>query len=177
VETLLIALFALGGAAVAKYFADQRSSVGVLEADEGSPEERMHRQARGYAIADLVVMAVLADGVVTEDEWARLRRALAEEGTGIDAAEATSRLEARAEALKDRRQLRKAVALAAAPLSSEDREQVLRIVVDFARNGSAAMATSGTGYRVAERTDPATLIQVFAEALDLPPDARARARC
>lgn len=162
----LVVVLVLFGSGVAAWAKGLHEGAKAL-AEDGDPEERMARMERAIAVSDLLCIAVLADGVVTDEEWAKIRGAAAVAGFDGRAVEARFRGEARS--LRDPGRLRDRIARAATRATAEDRAQVLRAVIDLARGGSGAAVVQGVGYRASEGSDPEALVDAFARGLRVDP--------
>jgi len=161
------------GTALASYFRDLRTGLSTVT-QEGSPEERMAELERKLAVADLIVLAVLADGEVPNEEWERLCKAFAESRLGVDPVATAARFRAQAAELQHPEILRDRITRTAVRLGPPEREEAFRLIVGLARGGSGIAVTHGVGYRAVARSDPHGLIEIFADTLQVPPEARER---
>lgn len=169
-----------GAAGISTYARDLHDGVMQLFASRGT--DGMRALERTLAIADLLSYAVLADGVVTEAEWAALSEALESAGAAEYSSEiglerirardaALARLRARAGEVKDEDTLRQRIAAAAQGLDAADREEVFVQVLALAGAGAAA-APEERGYRGNGPADPRRLVTIFGEVLAIPPARR-----
>ena len=169
---IVIVLIALGGGAVASYFSDLLDALRVLRSDGGI--EAMERAERDLAFAEVVALALFADGEVTMDERATLRRVgltAAEKGDVLDVDEALQRITFVARAALTEDTLRARIEDLAAKLDASRREQAFAMVCALARGGSRLRGPSG--YRDNAQGTGEALIEIFATALAIAEGDRA----
>jgi uncharacterized tellurite resistance protein B-like protein len=170
VEAILV-FIVWGAGAVAGYFRDL--SHGIEQA-KGSQEERMAAMERALALADLMVLAVLADGVVSDDEWNSLRALFEGSKLSLDPKETVQRLQWEAAKLSDPRVLKERIYLKSRVLSEKDRAEALWLVKELARTGSGLGGANEGGYRGARKSDPRALVELFAKAMEIDEETRAK---
>ena len=169
---IIIVLVALGGGAVASYFSDLLDALRALRNDGGV--EAMQRAERDLAFAEIVALALFADGEVTTEERATLRRVgvtAAAKGDVLDVDEALERIMIVARAALTEEKLRSRIEALAEYLDGPRRAQAYALVCALARGGSLLRGQSG--YRDNAHGSGDALVDVFATALAIPEDQRA----
>lgn len=169
---IVIVLIALGGGAVASYFSDLRDALRLLRNDGGI--EAMERAERELAFAEIVALALFADGEVTMEERATLRRVgltAAEKGDLLDVDEALERIAIVARAALTEDTLRGRIEGLAEKLDAPQRGQAFAMACALARGGSRLRGPSG--YRDNAQGSGEALIDVFAKALAIDEGDRA----
>jgi uncharacterized tellurite resistance protein B-like protein len=164
----LIILIALGGSAVAAYFDDLATAIRQLGA--GGPEE-MARVERELALAEVVALALVADGEITEEERHTLGRALASGSYEIAAADALARISALARVSATEESLRARLELLAGRLDAKRRADAFALVCALARGGSL-LRLPDAGYRGNAHGSAEALVELFATALAIPTEER-----
>lgn len=167
---VVIALWG-AGSAVVSYFRDLGEGI---EQAKGSHEERMAAMERALALADLMVLAVLADGVVSDDEWNSLRTLFEGSKLDLDPKETVQRLRWDAAKLQDPSVLKERIYLKSQVLSEKDRAEALWLVQELARTGSGLGGANQGGYRGARKSDPRALVELFAKAMEIDEETRAK---
>jgi uncharacterized tellurite resistance protein B-like protein len=177
VLVFLICLLVAVGTAVVMYVREVRASLKQLLGRHGT--DAMRDLERSLAIGDLLSYAVLADGQVSEAEWTALQEAL--ETTGVEVTEeiglgrirardeGLARLRARASEAWDGDTLRHKIVEAARALDAADREKVFAHVLAIAAAG-AGIVPEERGYRSNPSADPRRLVEIYGEALAIPPE-------
>lgn len=159
----LIALGALVGASGLAYARDLRAAIAQLL---GKGLEEALRQERDRVKAELLALAVVADGEITEAERAAIHAFAARRG--LPPEETLAKVAALGEQLRDPAVLRENVARSSALLSPGERLEVFVTVKNFAHRGSRAWP-SEAGYRGARGPTPEGLIAIYREALGIEP--------
>ena len=135
-------------------------------------ERAAESQAHDAEIAEIVVMAMLADGIITAEEWGVVRRDFGAHGYSLLHAD---RIIARRKGDADRRrasgELGRWVGAQSADLGEADRELVYEMVVELSLSGSRLTGPPGE-YRSADGP-PKTFLGLFGDGLQIP-DARQR---
>ncbi|MEZ4338700.1 MAG: hypothetical protein R3B82_18945, partial [Sandaracinaceae bacterium] len=136
---------------------------------EDSPVDLYTKQD---ALSQIITLAVLADGEVTDAEAANLRHLFetSDRFTG-DAGDAVTRLREAAKRASDLEALENTVRVVATDLDREWKDDAFRFVAVLALRGSG-FGRQEQGFRAAPSSDPGTLLAIFARALDVPPDER-----
>jgi hypothetical protein len=158
-------IFALGaiiGSSGSDYVRDLRGSIERIFGGGGLEAALREEQARNKA--NVLALAVIADGVISEAE----RPAIAEfaERHGIDAGEVVAKVASLAEQLRDPRVLREKVAHCATQLDADERLEVFVAVKNLAHRGSRAWPEQ-SGYRGGAGPSPEALIAIFRDALGI----------
>ncbi|MCB9597856.1 MAG: hypothetical protein H6719_34380 [Sandaracinaceae bacterium] len=131
-------------------------------------------EAHEVAIAELVVMAMLADGELTTEEWGVVRGEFGARGYSLlETDNVIGELRDDAERVRAEGTLQPWVTQESAGLSAADRELVYELVVELVLKGSVLSGPSGE-YRPADG-QPTTLLRCFGDGLGLH-EARQRAR-
>jgi hypothetical protein len=130
----------------------------------------MTRLERQMALVDVVALALLADGVVADEERAALKSAFEDIQPEIDAKDVLERVTALADTVGTDDELRARVSLVGRQLDDEGRRDAFAIVEALARGGSRLRGT--TDYRGGGRTSPEALVDLFAAALRIDPAER-----
>jgi len=121
------------------------------------------REETSRAQADLLALAVVADGVITEAERGAVEAYARRQE--LDPAEVLAGIDALADALRDPAVLRARVTARAAPLDADGRLEVFVAVKNLAHRGSRAWPEA-VGYRDGAPT-PEDLIAAFRDALGI----------
>jgi uncharacterized tellurite resistance protein B-like protein len=158
----VFAFTALLASSGASFVSDLRASIAQLLGREGIEVAMRKEQAR--AKAELLWLAVIADGAITDAERAAIEAFAKQEG--IDPEEPLAKIQALTEEVRDPVVLRRAVTHFAAPLDANERLEVFAAVSNLAHRGSRAWPED-TGYRGATAPTPAALIAAFREALGI----------
>lgn len=153
-----------------KYFSSVGGSVARIA--KGGGEKAMAEMERAIAMADVVALAVLADGEARDAEVSALQEAFSRNGLPVRADESIKRARAVAGDVTHAETLRRSIERFAARLKEDERAEAFRVVVDLAGAGAGAIVGQ-TDYRHAKRWDPGALITIFAESMRIPPDTRA----
>lgn len=169
-EGLLLLPVVLAQEAI-RYAKDVGSSVATLFAGTGS-EAPVDLYTKQDALSQIITLAVLADGEVTDAEAANLHHLFetSERFTG-DAGHAVLRLREAAKRASDLEALENTVRVVATDLDREWKDDAFRFVAVLALRGSG-FGKQEQGFRVAPSSDPGTLLAIFARALDVPADER-----
>lgn len=115
-----------------------------LLADRARRLEAIAEHDHEITVAELVVMAMLADGELTAAEWGVVRRAFGEHGYSLLEADGViGGLREEAERVRARGELGRWVATKAAPLATADRELVYAMVVELSLKGAEYRAADG----------------------------------
>lgn len=155
-----VAILASGGVS---YVRDLHGSIRQLLGHGGL--EAALREERARAKAELFALAVIADGVVTDDERAALEAFAT--NAGLDAAAALDAVASLRETLRDPIVLRATIAKHAEPLDADDRIAVFVAAKNLAHRDSRAWPEAA-GYRGAMPT-PEGLVAAFRDALGIEP--------
>lgn len=150
---------------VGGYFTDLYRSLTT----PGGSVDAMAKMDEALAIADLVMLAIVADGTVTEEEIVRLEALHKDREIPELARKALEDFRARMPAVRSDDDLAGLAATILPRVSAEGRRGVLETVVAMARAGSGA--TTSATYREASRSDPRALVDRFAALLGVDSDA------
>ncbi len=169
-EGLLLLPVVLAQEAI-RYAKDLGSSVSTLFAGVGE-EAPVDIYTKQDALSQIITLAVLADGEVTDAEAANLHHLFetSDRFTG-DAAAAVQRLREAAKRASDLEALENTVRVVAMDLDRDWKDDAFRFVAVLALRGSG-FGKQEQGFRVAPSSDPGTLLAIFARALDVPPEQR-----
>lgn len=145
------------------------SVVRLFEARGGSAMDAANRR---YAFAKVIVLAALADGNLSANEWEVLRKLRKEHRSFDDDPELIVRATlAEVEALRAGDSIENLVRGVAGPLGRKEREVAMEVVRALAENGSRiAAASRGGDYRAPPTAGPAELVRTFERALGLDAD-------
>ena len=160
----LIALGALVGSAGASYVRDLRAAIEQLFGRGGLEAALREEQAR--VKANVLALAVIADGVVTPAEHGAIAQFAASHGIAPDAV--IAELTSVADELRDPAVLREKIARSAASLDASERLEVFVAVKNLAHRGSRAWPDEA-GYRGPHAPTPEALIAAFRDALGIRP--------
>lgn len=170
VQGLLLLPVVLADHAV-RYARDLGSSVSTLFSGVGR-EAPVDLYTKQDALSQIITLAVLADGEVTDAEAENLRHLFAtSDRFHGDAEEAVQRLREAARRAATRDSLENTVRVLASDLDRAWKDDAFWFVAVLALRGSG-FGRQQSGFRVAPSSDPGTLLAVFARALDIPDDAR-----
>ena len=136
----------------------------------GGGASAMAALERAMNMAELLAMAVIADGEITAEKRSALAEALANGKLEVKSGEALAGVSPRAAALREPEALREAVARVGMRLSMKDREEALGMIAGLAKAG-AGLPVEGA-YRGGRRSDPRALVELFATALGVAPAPR-----
>ncbi len=160
----VVVIFAILGEFGLRYFADLAKGIRGLKESGGA--EAMDELLDGYAIAQVVALAILADGETSETERATLARVAAEELDDVgEANRLLGQIEFQALTVGDHAALARAVHVAAGRLTPALRRRAYDLVVELAADGSGLVGKRG--YRVYRPTDPDGLLAAVADGLDI----------
>jgi len=167
---ILVALVLIGGGLGVAWGADLGSSIASLF--HTSVEATSELYDKRAALAQLITLAVLADGEVTDAEAANLRHlfATSEQFTG-DADEAVEHLKACARRATAVDSLENTIRVVASDLDREWKEDTFRFVAVLALRGSG-FGTHEYSFRSAPMSDPHALLEIFARGLDIDANVR-----
>jgi len=170
-EGLLLLPVVLGGQAL-RYARDLGSSVASLFGGGLDLEEIGDLHTRQAALSQIITLAVLADGEVTDIEAENLRHlfATSDQFTG-DAESAIEHLRGVAQRASEIEALENTVRVVASDLDREWKDDAFSFVAVLALRGSG-FGQHQQGFRVAPTSDPDTLLGIFAKALDVSPEHR-----
>lgn len=169
---ILIALpVLLGGVAIAIAI-DMGSSVSSLFQGTTDFEQVGELYDKQAALSQIITLAVLADGVVTDAEAANLRHLFQQSPkfTG-DPDAAIERLREAAQRASKPDSLENTIRVVASDLDRVWKDDAFGFVAVLALRGSG-FGKSDQGFRVAPSSDPGTLLEVFARGLDVEPGVR-----
>ena len=158
----LIALGALIGSAGVAYVRDLRAAIEQLFGRGGL--EAALRAEHARVKANVLALAVIADGAITPAEHETIAQFAASHG--IEPDEAIAKLTSVADEVRDPVVLREKVARYAAPLDANERLEVFVVVKNLAHRGSRAWPEEA-GYRGAHAPTPEALIAAFRDALGI----------
>ena len=158
----LIALGALIGSAGADYVRDLRAAIEQLFGRGGLEAALREEQAR--VKANVLALAVIADGAITPAEHEAIAQFAASHG--IEPDEAIAKLTSVADEVRDPAVLREKITRFAAPLDASERLEVFVAVKNLAHRGSRAWPEEA-GYRGAHAPTPEALIAAFRDALGI----------
>jgi hypothetical protein len=161
---IVIAAAVAGVLGVVDYFRGMARDLRAVTGPGGTRE--MARLERQMALADVVALALFADGVVTDEERAALESACEEFQPDIEPKDVLERVTALAETFGTDDELRARVSLAGGQLDDEGRREAFAIVEALARGGGSRLRGT-TDHRDAERTAPEALVDLFATALHI----------
>ena len=153
-------------------FADTTQAWIAERLEEARPpgDRAMEELERGFAIADVLGLAVFADNAVTESEWAALTDACRRIGRrGVEAEEAVAHWRRRGAEIQDESQLLAQVQSAAAVLDEVERVALFRHVERLSLSGAGIPSGEST-YRDFRTVNPEALLDVFAEGLGVSRD-------
>jgi len=154
------AIVAMGGVA---YVRDIRESLKQVFNRRGIEAALRDEQSR--AKLEVIALAILADGEVTDAEREAIQKHAKE--YGLDTNEVLADIAQLGADLRDPNLLREKIDAAAKPLTPDERIEVFAAVMNLAHRGSTAWP-SDPGYRSASPT-PEALITIFREALRIEP--------
>lgn len=168
----LVALAAIFVGSITFYWArDLFDSTRVI-LTEPSPEAAMALVNQRYAFAKIIVLATLADGEVSEEEWALLDRLYREHPHFDDDPEQLiSQLRFMSEGVRSREELERALRIEADGLDPRLRRAAFQATVLLASEGSGFEVRDGA-YRTAPKRDAEGLVELLARALDISEEDR-----
>lgn len=153
---------------------DLGSSVSTLFGGGVDVSEVSDLYSKQEALSQIITLAVLADGEVTEAEADNLRYLFADNPRFTGSADAAvERLRDAAKRASRPESLENTVRVLASDLDRDWKDDAFRFVAILALRGSG-LGQSEHGFRVAPSSDPGTLVALFARALDVPAAQRDR---
>ncbi len=157
-----------------RYAQDLGSSVSTLFASRPDGEAPIDIYTKQEALSQIITLAVLADGELSDGEAENLRHlfATSDRFTG-DAGQAVARLREAAKRASNVESLENTVRVVAMDLDRAWKDDAFRFVAVLALRGSG-FGKQEIGFRTAPSSDPGTLLAIFARALDVPPEERDR---
>lgn len=168
-EAVELTVGLVGGAArtVAEFVSDLWRSLFATGGDR-----LMEYTDQQFAVADLLALAVLADGEVTELELEALRAHPSLRAAGTTPGELLARARERFPSFEDSKGFERVARQVAARLEPAVRRSVYLAVLELARKGSGVVVQS-EGYRAGRAVSPSALLDRFAALLQLSAAERA----
>jgi len=166
VEIVIIVL--LFGGAVGAYFRDLAESTSLLARKD--QDEATEGVDRLYALADLMLIAMIADGELSDAELDMLRDNLVTSQLDVTFDELVARIRFKEKQLRTTAQLKSALRVQADRLDEADRELAFTMIVSLSQSGSRLRPIFGYRDSVSKG---APLLQLFAEALSISDERRA----
>ncbi|HBQ10334.1 MAG TPA: hypothetical protein DEF51_03775 [Myxococcales bacterium] len=163
--TLTVLIGGVGVAATAGWAASIGSSIATLFHPSLESASALHDKRE--ALSEILTFAVLADGEVSDAEADNLRHLFdAHPHFTGDPDEAIEQLRACARRVSTLESLENTVRLVASDLDREWKDDAFRFVSVLALRGSG-FGTREVTFRRAPMSDPDTLLEIFARALDI----------